>query len=327
MIWEMVRIPGNALRSDPISLLAGLEERSVQLLSQVFRTAAGFGLAVVLGAAPAYAQEHAGNADRGQEVSTPSVAEIVDRSVEISERQEKLAIELGFESYMQSIVESLNVDGKITNVQTSLYRRYPLEGTIYLELIERNGRLLERSAARDARRRKARFIREARRHAARGETYRPDERSVKFDRELMSRYRTTLVGTEELRGYKCWVIRFEPREGPLPEVGRMDKALNRSEGRIWITQHGFQMARVSFEMREPVRYMWGILATLRAVAGQVDFEMVRTDLWMPKRMRLELDLAVLLGVKDIRRRVRNSWEVRRPNTARLIPGHAAGGLQ
>ena len=149
---------------------------------------------------------------------------------------------------------------------------------------------------------------------------------MKFNRELMRRYRTSLVGTEELRGQNCWVIRFEPREGPLPEVGRMDKALNRSEGRIWVTQDGYNMARVSFEMREPVRYMWGILATLRSVAGQVDFEMFRTDLWMPKKLRLELDLTVLLGVKDIRRRIRNSWEVRRPVEAPSVRGSAVGGM-
>ena len=317
---------GSAFRSDRISHLAGLGDRWTGRLSDALRAAVGCSLALVLGPGSATAQNHAGDGKAGNVASTPSVAEIVDRFVERSERQEKLAVEIGFESYMHSSVESLNADGEITDVRTSLYRRYALEGTTYLELVERDGRQLEGKAARDAQRRKARFIREARRHAARGETYAPDERGVKFNRELMRRYRTTLVGAEELRGHDCWVIRFEPREGPLPEVRRMDKALNRSEGRIWITQDGYNMARVSFEMREPVRYMWGVLATLRSVAGQADFEMVRSDLWMPKKLLLELDLTVLLGVKDIRRRVRNRWEVRRPVASLPVRGSATAGV-
>ena len=325
-VSEAVGVLGTAVRSDRISLLAGLGEKPAELLDAASRTAVASGLALALCATPSSAQGRAAGGTAGQSASTPSVAEIVSRFAERSERQEELAIEIGFESFMKSTVESLNANGEITDVQTSVYRRYPLEGTIYLELIERDGRPLEDGAAREAQRRKARFIREARRHAARGETYTPDERGVKFDRELMRRYRTSLVGTEELRGHNCWVIRFEPREGPLPEVRRMDKALNRSEGRIWVTQDGYNMARASFEMREPVRYMWGILATLRSVAGEADFEMVRTDLWMPKSLQLELDLTVLLGVKDIRRRIRNSWEVRRPVPARSVQRPATGGM-
>lgn len=317
---------GTAVRSGRISRLVGPGENPAELLDAALRTAVSYGLALALGAVPASAQGRAASGTAGQSASTPSVAEIVDRSLERSERQEKLAIEIGFESFMESTVESLNANGEITEVQTSLYRRYPLEGTIYLELVERDGRPLEDGAAREAQKRKARFIREARRHAARGETYTPEERGVKFNRELMRRYRTSLVGTEELRGHSCWVIRFEPREGRLPEAGRMDKALNRSEGRIWVTQDGYNLARVSFEMKEPVRYMWGILATLRSVAGQADFEMFRTDLWMPKTLRLELDLTVLLGVKDIRRRIRNSWDVRGPGEARSVRSPAAGGM-
>lgn len=318
---------GTAVRSVRSSLLAGFGKKPAKLLEAALCAAVASGLSLALGATPSPAQGRTASGTAGQSASPPSVAEIVDRFVERSERQEKLAIEIGFESFMKSTVESLNAKGEITDVRTSVYRRYPLEGTIYLELVERDGRPLEDGAAREAQRRKARFIREVRRHAARGETYTPDERGVKFNRELMRRYRTSLVGTDEVRGHNCWVIRFEPREGPLPEVRRMDKALNRSEGRIWVTQDGYNMARVSFEMREPVRYMWGILATLRSVAGQADFEMVRTDLWMPKRLRLELDLTVLLGVKDIRRRIRNSWEVRRPVEARSVRGSATGGMR
>lgn len=318
---------GIALRSDGISFLAGLCARWAGLLRGASATAVGCGLALAMGAAPASASDQAENPSTGKVASTPSVDEIVDRFVETSERQEKLAVGIGFESYMRSTVESLKADGKISSVRTSLYHQYPLEGTTYLELIQRDGKPLEGKSARDAQRSKARFIREARRHAARGEKYTPDDRGVKFTRGFMSRYRTTLDGTEELRGHDCWVVRFEPREGPLPEVRRMDKALNRSEGRIWITKDGYNMVRVSFEMREPVRYMWSILATLRSVVGQADFKMAQTDLWRPMALRLDMGLTVLFGVKNIRLRIHNSWDVQRPVETGSLQRTATSDLQ
>ena len=200
----------------------------------------------------------------------------------------------------------------MTRTQTARRRRYALEGHLYAEVIERDGKLLDGDDAREERERKTEFIREARRHAARGERYEPEEMSVDFDRELMERYDTRLVGTEEVRGHTCWVIAFEPRDGRLPDRRRIDKALNRSTGRIWIAQDDYGVARVDFTMQRPFRWLLGLVGTLRHATGQFDFQRLEPNLWMPAVSRIEFDVRVLFGLKSIRRRIRTEWLEHRP---------------
>ena len=131
--------------------------------------------------------------------------------------------------------------------------------------------------------------------------------SVDFDTDLMDRYHTTFAGTDVVRGDSCWVIRFEPREGRLPDNRRIDKALNRSTGFLWITQDGYRVARVTFEMQRPFRWLWGIAGTLRHATGQFDLQWIEPNLWGLADSRIEFDLGVLFGMKSIRRRIRNEW--------------------
>ena len=254
---------------------------------------------VVAIAQPAYVDAAAGSAD---------AAAIVEGALERAPRQQESAVELDFKYVTEGRVESLDGEGNVTRTETTRRRHYPLEGYLYSELIERDGQPLDTGDARAERERKAEFIREARRHAARGERYDPDEMSVDFDTDLMDRYHTTFAGTDVVRGDSCWVIRFEPREGRLlPDNRRIDKALNRSTGFLWITQDGYRVARVTFEMQRPFRWLWGIAGTLRHATGQFDLQWIEPNLWGLADSRIEFDLGVLFGMKSIRRRIRNEW--------------------
>ena len=230
---------------------------------------------------------------------------IVERALDVASRQWDSALGSSFEYVTARTVESLDADGKITRAETSRHRHYPLAGHFYSELIGRDGESLDRDDVRDEQDRKAEFIREARRHAARGERYDPDKMHVDFDRELMDRYHTTLAGTEIVRGRSCWVLRFVPRAGRLPDKRRIDKALNRSNGHFWITQDDYRVVRVTFEMQRPFRWLWGIAGTLRHATGQFDLQWIRPGLWTLAHSRIEFDVKVLFGMKSIRRRVRS----------------------
>ena len=232
---------------------------------------------------------------------------IIDRALEQAARQRAAAFELGFEYFTDGRVESLDGDGRVTDTDTTRNRHYPIEGHFYSEVIGRDDRPLDADEARDERKKKADFVREARRHAERGERYQPDEMRVDFDRELMDRYVATLDGTDVVDGTVCWVIEFEPREGPLPNDRRLDEAMNRSTGRLWIGQHDYGVRRAVFEMQRPVRWLWGIAGTLRRATGQLDFRQIESNLWIPDRTLVEIELGVFFGLKTIRRRIRNEW--------------------
>jgi hypothetical protein len=235
-----------------------------------------------------------------------SAATIVERALDRVEAQAAAGAEGQFEATVLAIVRSIDGEGEIDDSESMRYRIYPLEGAIYEELIEKNGLPLSEREARKAREEKEDFIREVQKRKARNLSPQPeDERRVQFDRELMSRYRLEMIGEEEVRGDLCWVVYFAPLEGSLPEKTRMDKALNRSTGRLWITKADYGVPRVEFDLDEPIRYLGGFLATVRETAGRVEYERVEPDVWMPVEFHLDLDLRVL--VKNIRRQISREW--------------------
>jgi hypothetical protein len=242
-----------------------------------------------------------------------SAEDILSRALERAAVQEEEGLELTFEYFVESTAERLDDEGVVTETKTAKLHHYPLEELLYAELIERDGETLDENALRERHKRKTDFVRKAREHRARGETYEPNEMDIGFDHELMDRYDTRLVRTESLRGHNCWVLGFTPREGKLPDRRRMDKALNRSTGYLWIAQDDYGVARVSFEMQEPFKYFWGLVATLRHVNGQMDFDRIADNLWAPTQIDLELDLRAFF--RTIRQHVRQDWVEHRPITS------------
>ena len=306
------RLPGGS-RGHPIRRLfplAGIDQRRrfcgrriVMPRKRVVRARSAlafcWGLICLPGAATA---QSAGELVAGNRVDAST---IVERALDVASRQRDSALGSSFEYVTAGTVESLDADGNVTRTETSRRRHYPLEGHFYSELIGRDGGSLDHDDVQDEQDRRAEFIREARRHAARRERYDPDEMHVDFDRGLTDRYHMTLTGTDVVRGDSCWVIRFVPRAGRLPDERRIDKALNRSNGHLCITQDDYRVARVTFEMQRPFRWLWGIAGTLRHATGQFDLQWVRPDLWTLARSRIEFDVKVLFGMKSIRRRVRS----------------------
>jgi hypothetical protein len=253
-------------------------------------------------------------------ISTPyaidlSAEEIVNRAVARSEAQMETNTEAKFESKALLIVDSVDGEGKVTKSEKSLFSRYPIYGAVFEELIQKEGRPLTEKEARKEKERRDDFIEDVKKRIEEGKHPQPeDEREVRFNREFMNRYNTELVGEESLQDYSCWVIYFEPKEGKLPSERRMDEALNRSTGKLWISKDDFGLARVEFEMREPIRYLAGLLATVRNTEGRLNFERIESNVWFPVDFELKLDLRILF--KNIRRNITMKWsEYRRAEIA------------
>ena len=120
-----------------------------------------------------------------------------------------------------------------------------------------------------------------------------------------ARYRVEII-----EGEPVWVLFFEPKPGKLPEKTRMDKALNRSNGRLYVSQHDHGIMRIEFEMREPIRFLWGFVATLKNAVGRLEFERTEPDVWLPRKFDLEIDLRVFF--RNRRQQVVREWIERQP---------------
>jgi hypothetical protein len=241
------------------------------------------------------------------------VHEIVQRAIETARAQEDAATQ--FESMMLSIVESLDGEGSVKKEEKAVYRRYPILGAVYDEMVEKDGRPLTAKELAKEQKQKDEFVREVQKRTASGESPQPeDHQRVTFDEEFISRYRLELTGEETIRGHDCWVVYIEPREGKLPVRRRIDHALNTSTGRLWITKNGHGLARVEFEMQKPFKYWGGLIAVIRNTVGKLNFEPVEASVWMPADFIIELDLRVFF--KNIRRRITMSWsDYKRVDTA------------
>lgn len=257
------------------------------------------GLLMLMGTGALLAQE-----------ATPAVEltadEIVARAIERSERQIEQLVDAEFDARMFSTVDTLNGDGEVTDTETALYRRYGISGALFDELVEKEGRPLSEKERRKERERRDDFEDEVRERLADGLPPQPDDgRRVQFDGYLMQRYNVEILGEEDVRGHLCWVISMEPREGKLPERDRMDQALNRANGRIWVAQDDFGVARVEFILRDPIKYLGGFLATVRKTNGRIEIDRFESGVWMPSEFELQLDLRVLF--KNIRRVISTEW--------------------
>ena len=274
------------------------------------RLPAAIAAGVALAGAGAFpAQEPAPPAAGGPDpagAGAPPLAAIVERMIERAARQDEAAPELQYESRIVTTTERFDGEGAVTKTETAEHRRYPLEGELYDELIARDGRPLDAGQQRDEREKRAEFERDARQRArsggGRAETN--DERQVRLGPELINRYEASLSGVETIAGEPCWAIAFAPRAGELPEETRIDRALNRSSGTLYVARSDYGLARVDFRMNEPVRYLWG-LATLNQAVGRLDFERVAPGVWLPKLYAFRMELRVVFRTR--RQRVVRDW--------------------
>ncbi len=245
---------------------------------------------------------------------TPSASEIMAQAMTRAQAQDETSAELWFESLILTTVDTLDGDEQVTETLTSLHKRYPLEGALYEEMVERDGEPLNDDDLREEEKRKEEFRAEAMAAAERGDAVETDdERQLRFDEDLMGRYRAEVVGQESVRGEPCWVVGFEPREGKLPENTRMDKVLNRSTGRVYVSRQDHGIMRIEFELQKPVRYLWGMIASLSRATGRLDFSRVEPTIWLPQRFDMRIDIRVFF--RTTRRHVVREW-VERQRIAR-----------
>lgn len=236
-----------------------------------------------------------------------SAQEIIHRAISKAESQHESQAEALFESESLSITQSLDSENRPTKTESARYRQYPIRGALFEELIEKNGIPLGKKDVRKEENRKQDFIREVDKRRSQGKHPQPEpDPGIRMNQEFVARYQLKLTGTEMVRDHLCWVIAFEPKPGDLPVRNRMDRALNQSTGRFWVSQEDDGIVRIDFALRKPFKYWGGILAVIRNTEGKIDYTRIEPNVWVPLHFDLKLDLEVML-VKDIRRVITKSW--------------------
>lgn len=223
---------------------------------------------------------------------TPSLDTIISRALARAEWYQSHSIETGFEFQTSRISRKLGDDSRIVEQEEFVYEAVPVGEHLFERLILKDGRELDSSELRDEEKREAKF----RKSIAEGKSPADQNRErVVFNRELVDKYKFTLKGSETHGGYSVWVLQFEPRDGDLPEKTRLDKALNKSFGEIWVEKSSYEIARVHFELKEKIGIWWGLIGSISALNGTVERREVDAGFWMPQSVKIYLKGRIFLS--------------------------------
>jgi len=223
---------------------------------------------------------------RQTDEALPPAKEIIEQAIERADWM----LQQGFESRIickhVSIREDLGDEREVKWKEEILYEVYPVDSHTYYERVAVNGKPL---TAEERKERKEAFREEVAEQAP----AKKDDTEIKFNAELVSRYRAETLGLETVNGRQAYVLAFEPRDGKLPVRRRIDHALNHSRGKLWIDKSEFGVVRVQFDLFKPVRLWGGIIGRMGALEGRLEQFRLQEGVWLPQRVDLYMKGRVL----------------------------------
>jgi hypothetical protein len=195
---------------------------------------------------------------------------------------------------MSQRTRKFNGDDEVTDDEMRIYLVEPHRGVAYAKLITRDGEPIAGDDLKAEAKRWEEFL-EALDNPPDPDDDDDDEDEIVFNDELLDRYTATIDGIRELRGRPNYVLSFEPKPGKLPVRRRIDHALNKSRGKIWIDQRTYEVARVSFELMDRVRLWWGILGSVSEAVGHIERRPITEDAWLPTELDVYFKMRVLFS--------------------------------
>lgn len=231
----------------------------------------------------------------------PSVDEILERALQRADWYREERIEHRFTASVLRTSEKLGKDGEVVESEEMLYQALPIDGYLFERLVSKNGRSLSEKEVKEEVKREEEFREKIRN----GEDPTRDERSVNFDQKLVNRYVFNLESPVEIRGRQAHVLSFKPKGEDLPVETRMDRALNKAEGRMWIDIETYEIAKVHFQLKESIRIWWGLIGSISELDGTVERAEVAEGIWLPNRVQIYLNGRILF--MSLHRNERIEW--------------------
>ena len=240
---------------------------------------------------------------------------LVVRALERATWNEEQNFGARYRSVMTREVRRFDGDGRVKEEDLGDYEVIPIDGARFERRLTINGRALSEEEQEGERNREAEFREELRRRREgtddAEEEEEEDEDEIVFNEELIGRFVFAVESEEPLRGRPSYRISFRPKPGRLPVRRRIDYALNKTRGQIWIDQETFEAARVELELIDKVRLWWGVAGTISHARGSLDRGPAVGDIWAQLQFETYTDVRVFL------RRTRRA-ELQRWRDFRLI---------
>ena len=229
------------------------------------------------------------------------VRTIIRKAVERADWAREQDFSSQYRQVMTQRALRFNGDDEVTEDETLGYAIEPYEGVPYAKLVRKNGEAIAGQDLKEEAKRWEQFLETLEDPPEPDE----DDTNIIFNADLLDRYTATLTGIREVRGRPAFVLAFEPKPGDLPARRRIDHALNKSRGEIWIDQETYEIARITFELMERVRLWGGILGSVSQARGNFERTRVGGDAWLASEVDMYFQLRVLF--RTSRRREITHW--------------------
>lgn len=276
--------------------------------NKTVRTPAGFRTRVTLTLLAAFTCAFSGSllAQDGAPIrDLPTASEVIAKALEWGDWQKEQPYIKTLTGNYENISENLDRHGEVKSREEVFHRMESFDGRAFYRRLRVNGRPLTAKERQEEQKRKNKFVEDVKRDSVRSDYNRSEgSRNIRFDRDLISRYRSKLVGREELNGRMAYLIEFEPKSNKLPIKSRIDHALNKSRGRLWIDTEDYGVARVEFRLIKPVSFFFW-LGKLTRADGELQMSRVDEGYWLPQNLKIYYNGRILFHV--LHRRAEMKW--------------------
>ena len=203
-------------------------------------------------------------------------------------------------------VKRFDGQGNISEEDKGDYEVTPIDGVPFERRLTVGNRPLSDEEQLWEKERQTNFREELQRVRTEANDNEEDEEAIRFNQELAERYVFTLQQEEIYRNRPTYRVSFRPRSDELPVRRRIDYALNKARGTIWIDRETYEAARVEFELIDTVRLWWGVLGAINHARGSIDRRPVLDDIWVQVQFETYTDSRAVF--KRTRRSEFRQWQ-------------------
>jgi len=214
------------------------------------------------------------------------IRKAIERAKAWKEKDENEAKEL---SYHQRVVtDKLQPNGSLKERVEKVYQVTPVKGEPTPKLIEKNGKPPSPS---DLKEEEARLRKQQEASWKRKES--DPENALELNAELAGKYDFELTGEDEVRGRPAYVLSFKPKSQNLPVHRKLDYALNRLAGKVWVDTEDFEIAKGDLHVNGSAQIWWGLVASLRQFSLVFEQTRLPNGCWWVKHFDMTVDIRYL----------------------------------
>lgn len=195
------------------------------------------------------------------EAETPlSADEIVEKALKRAESVKNLEYKYSYTKL--TVTEELDAKGKLRERREKTYEVTFDSGETSLKLIKVSGRNLspeqleKQNERENAERRKLMPTKSGK----------GDSRENFLNREVIEKYRFTLIRKTILNDRPAYELSFQPRSQNLPVNKLSDRLLNRFAGTVWVDAEEFELARADIHLQSAVSLWGGLIGSMKTCA-------------------------------------------------------------